>query len=83
MTADVDHLLKDVISDVAELKEWLDRHERRHNADQELLSSIVDTLTDHQTNHHGRASTVRQTISIGAVLATLTAIAEVIRQFLL
>lgn len=68
---------------VAELKEWLDRHERRHNADQELLASIVDSLADHQTNHHSRATTVRQTASIGAVLAVLATIAEVIRQFLL
>jgi hypothetical protein len=71
----------DVLSeDVAELKRWTERHENEHNAAQELLASIVTSLATHQTNHHSRASVARQTVSIGAVLAILAAVAEAVRQ---
>jgi hypothetical protein len=66
-----------------ELRAWAARHEERHGDDADMLQLVLNHLQTHTKNHHGRTSEVKRTVSIGAVLAVLAAIAEVIRQFVL
>jgi hypothetical protein len=70
-------------SDIQELKEWAAQHDEEHTADTNLLASIVKSLSDHQTNHHGRTSTIRQSGWVAAALTVAYVLAEIIRQFAL
>ncbi|KKN83864.1 hypothetical protein LCGC14_0295170 [marine sediment metagenome] len=83
MTADVDHQLEDIAADVRELKEWTVRHEKLHTSDQDLLAAIINTLAEHQTNHHGRLTFIKQSGVITALLATIGGIAELLRRLFL
>ncbi len=75
--------LNNIASDVAELKRWTERHEERHGDDADMLQRVLGHLDQHNTNHHGRASELKRTASIGAVLAILATAAETIRLFFL
>lgn len=74
-------LLEDLAEDVHALQKWSARHEDSHIADTRLLASIVDTLSEHQNNHHSRSSVVKQNSIIGVVLTAFYAVAEILRQF--
>ena len=67
--------------DIKEIKGWQARHESAHTADTKLLATIVDTLSEHQNNHHSRTSVVKQNSIVGVVLTAIYAIAEILRQF--
>lgn len=75
-------LLLDIRDDVKSLQEWADRHEEAHTADTRLLASIVDSLSDHQNNHHSRVSVLKQNSIVGVVLTAFYAVAEILRQFI-
>lgn len=70
-------------NDIKELRAWAARHEERHGDDADMLQLVLTHLNTHTKNHHGRTSEMKRTASIGAILAVLAAIAEVIRQFVL
>lgn len=74
---------KQIEEDVRDIKDWMDRHEEAHTADTELLASIVKTLSNHQENHHGRASTIKQGGALAGALTLLYALVEIARQFFL
>ncbi len=75
--------LDSIASDVSDLKRWTARHEERHGDDANMLNLVLEHLNTHTRNHHSRASEMRRTASIGAVLAIFAGIAEVIRQVFL
>lgn len=67
--------------DIAELKAWAHSHDEAHTADTRLLASIMDSVSNHTTNHHGKASTIKQNSVVAAALTLLYAVAEILRQF--
>lgn len=75
--------LDSIASDVSGLKSWAVRHEERHGDDANMLNLVLEHLNTHTQNHHGRASEMKRTASIGAALAILAGIAEAIRQVFL
>ena len=75
--------LDSIADDVSELKGWTARHEERHGDDADMLSLVLKDLDLHKTNHHGRASTIKQSGWIAAALTLLYGIAAAIRQILL
>jgi hypothetical protein len=58
-------------------------HNKRHENDASMLARVLDNLEHHTQNAHGRVSEMRRTASIGAVLATLGAVAELLRRLFL
>ncbi len=74
-------LLLIIQDDVEELKERLNRHEEAHTADTRLLASIVDTLSEHQNNHHSRSSVLKQNGIVGVILTMFYLVVESLRQF--
>jgi hypothetical protein len=75
--------LDQIEEDVSELKEWTRDHRKEHTADTNLLSSIIDKIDSHQNNHHGRLSMVKQSGAIGAALAAVGGVAELLRRLFL
>ena len=75
--------LEAIAEDVKELKAWSARHEERHGDDADMLALVLKDLDQHTNNHHGRTTEIKRTASIGAALAVLATIAEVLRQFFL
>lgn len=76
--------------DVAEVKRWTERHEERHSDDSRMLALILEQsaaavkhIEEHLKNHHSRLSTIKQSGAIGAALAMLGAVAELLRRLLL
>lgn len=74
--------ISELREDVRDLKEWAARHEDEHNADKRLLSSLIGRLAEHQTNHHGTATRVKQGGLVAATAAVLVALAELLNRFL-
>ncbi len=72
-----------IADDVAEVKRWTERHERRHGDDADMLGRVLDDLQVHLTNHHGRLSTIKQGGAIGTALALLGGLAEILRRLFL
>ena len=75
--------LQDVADDVEELKDRFSQHTDEHVADTKLLASIVETLSDHQSNHHGKATVIKQGGAVGIGVTLLYLVAELVRTFLL
>ena len=76
--------LDEIREDVAELRAWTSRHEESHTADTTLLASIISKIESHATNHHGRASTIKQNTGMMAgVLTVLYVAVELLRRFFL
>ena len=70
--------------DIHDLKEWATRHDESHTADTRLLASIVDSLSEHQHNHHGLKTALTRGGSIAAgISAALIVIAEVLTRLVL
>lgn len=65
--------------DIREIRAWIARHEDEHSADTRLLASILDAVHSHQSNHHGRGSTLKQAGWVGGLTAILVAGAEAVR----
>lgn len=68
--------------DVAALRSWTERHEKRHENDADMLGRVLDSLDDHQNNHHGRVSVLKQASGVTAIAALAVAAAEILRIFL-
>ena len=75
--------LDSIADDVSALKGWAARHEERHGDDADMLALVLNDLDRHTTNHHGRASTIKQGGWVAAALTLLWGIAELIRQLFL
>lgn len=78
--------LDQIEEDVRDLKDWAARHEDEHTADKRLLASIVETLTQHEGNHHGPPSRLVLARNGGVVAVISGAIivaAEIFRYFAL
>jgi len=71
-----------IADDVAGIKRWCERHEERHGDDADMLGRVLDQMKQHEGNHHSHLSTIRQGGSIGAALAILGALAELLRRLL-
>ncbi len=65
--------------DVAVLRRWVEDHREEHTAYTKLLASILD---DHEGNHHGRTSVLKQAGGVTAIAALAVAAAEIARIFL-
>ena len=68
--------------DVAALRRWVEDHREEHTADTKLLSSIIEQIHGHQSNHHGRTSVLKQAGGVTAIAALAVAAAEIARIFL-
>ena len=68
-----------IAEDVAEVKRWTERHERRHANDAEMLGRVLDDLQVHMTNHHSKLSTVKQGGFVGLAISILYALIETLR----
>ena len=70
-------------NEVATLRAWTQTHDKAHVTDDDRLNMILDTVTNHATNHHGPKSRVK----LGAVLTLLSAVVmlvgELLRRFAL
>ena len=66
-----------------DLKDWEVRHEERHTADQELLSSIVHALSDHEGNGSHSSITIRSGSFVAVLAGAIVIVAEVLRSFIL
>lgn len=75
--------LKDVADDVEELKDRFSQHTDEHVADTKLLASIVESMSEHRHNAHGKASTIKQGGAVGLGVTLLYLAAELVRTFLL
>ncbi len=70
-------------ADIEALRAWTSTHDKAHVADKELLTLLLEELSDHNTNHHGRASTIKQGGWIAAALTLLYGASEAIRRIFL
>ena len=68
--------------DGSRLMEWTVDHRKEHTADTELLSSILDKIDVHQSNHHGHATAIRQAGSVTVLAGLVVAAGELLRLFL-
>lgn len=68
--------------DVSRLMEWTVDHRKEHTADTKLLSSIIDQLHGHQSNHHGHATAIRQAGGVTVLAGFVVAAGELLRLFL-
>jgi hypothetical protein len=75
--------LDDVASDVRELKEWSVRHEERHGDEAGMLQLVLTQLHEHDTNHHGRVSTIKRGGVMTAAVSLLYVAMELLRRFFL
>jgi hypothetical protein len=78
-----DDTLENIEQDVRELKAQFARHEERHGDEADMLGRVLDSLSEHTRNHHGKASTMKQGSAVGAAVALLYVVVELIRQFAL
>ena len=74
--------IKTLQQDVRDLKEWTGRHEDEHNADKRLMSLMLARLSEHQSNHHGTKSNLKQGGLVAALTALIVALAELLNRFL-
>ncbi len=78
----MDSDLLDLKDDIAEVRAWQERHEESHTADTKLLSTILDQVHGHQSNHHGRTSVLKQAGGVTAIAALAVAAAEILKLIL-
>ena len=74
--------LEEIQEDVRDIKRWIERHETAHSDDTRLLASIVDTLSTHQSNHHGPPHPLvlaRNGGIVAVISGAIIIVAEVIR----
>jgi hypothetical protein len=64
---------------IIRIDRWMHAHRDEHTADKRLLASILDAVSAHQSNHHGRGSTLKQAGWVGGLTAILVAGAEALR----
>ena len=82
--------MKDLKEDLDHLVGWTHAHDEEHRSGEKRLNLILGLLTrqkqdftTHASNHHGPVSEIKRTASIGALLAVLVTVAEVVRQLYL
>lgn len=72
--------LNRIETELTEVRRWQERHEERHGDDADMLGRVLDSLTEHLHNHHGRVSQAKQAAVPVGLISLLAIIAEVIRQ---
>ena len=72
-------LLRAIDGRLDRMQRWQERHESRHTADQALLASIVDSLANHESNHHGIVSKAKASGVAGFLAGIIIAFIELAR----
>lgn len=72
--------------DIEALRTWTRTHDRAHVADDERLTLLLEALNNHDSNHHGAKSRIKENgltailIAIMAILGEAMGLWELVRQ---
>lgn len=83
MTRSIEQQLEALDEDVGHLIDWTHTHDAEHVNEDKRMNLLLAQLAEHDTNHHSRASTIKQGGWVAVTLTIVYAVAEVIRQTLL
>lgn len=67
-----------VQKDIESLHTWTRTHDKAHVADDERLNIILDTVTSHDTNHHGTKSRIKESGLTVFFFGVIAALGEVV-----
>ena len=79
----IDEGLDRAFEQLDHLVDWTHTHDEEHVNEDKRMNLLLTQLTEHDTNHHGRASTIKQGTWVAGALTLIYAVAELLRQFLL
>jgi len=79
----IDDALDQVFDKVEHLADWTHTHDEEHVNEDKRMNLLLTQLTEHDTNHHGRASTIKQSGWVAGALTIVYVVAELLRQFLI
>ncbi len=63
--------------EVAHIRTWQRTHDKQHNTEGERLNIILETVTDHGSNHHGLKTKARDSGLTVFVVGVIAAIGEI------
>ncbi len=78
MTEHETDALTQVSKDIESLQQWAHTHDNAHVTDDDRLNIILETVTKHNTNHHGTKSRVRESGLTALALAAVAALGELL-----
>ncbi len=64
--------------EVSTLRRWTENHDKAHVVDDDRLNIILDTVTNHSTNHHGTKSRIKESGLTVIVFGVIAALGELV-----
>ena len=67
-----------IAEDVNYLRRWAAAHDERHTTEDDRLNIILETVTTHNTNHHGTKSRIKESSLTIVVFGAIAAFGQLV-----